>query len=57
MLRTLNGGPAGGEEVEMDGAVHDYDCGSRLARYEVRQYEIDGVVSEIAVFVGYVAKP
>ena len=56
MLRTLNGGPAGGEEVEMD-TTHDYDCGSRLARYEVRQYEIDGVVSEIAVFVGYVAKP
>lgn len=56
MVRTLNGGPAGGEEVEFSGSVYDHDCGNRLARYEVRPYEFDGVVEELTVFVGYVAK-
>lgn len=56
MLRRLSGGPAGGEEVEFSGSVYDHDCGNRLARYEVRSYEFDGIPEEVVVFVGYVAK-
>lgn len=56
MQRTLNGGPAGGETVDMD-TVYEHDCGTRLARYEVRSYEFDGAAEEVAVFVGYVPKP
>ena len=57
---VLSGGPSGGDTATFasgaTGETIDIDCGTRLARYELRDYDFEGVLERRAVFVGYVPK-
>lgn len=57
----LTGGPGGGDTAtfvtDALGTTFDVDCGTRLARYELRDFDFEGTFARCAVFVGYVEKP
>ena len=57
---VLCGGDLGGTTASFPtgtaGETISLDVGMRLAVYEIRTYEIDGLSETQAVFIGYIAK-
>lgn len=58
MKITISGGDLGGQGVDfpkgVPGEAVDLESGGRMLRYELREYEIDGRATLLAVFTGYV---